>query len=100
MYRNIKIPDKAVITTKIIDNSAVLFLALMVLKVAKATSSQPNVGNSSLESAHCYRSSTKRYVKWVGILSKNRGGMENRPLVTFQTLPHLSKPGRRVGVDT
>jgi hypothetical protein len=47
MYRNIKIPDKAVITTKIIDNSAVLFLALMVLEVAKATSSQPDVEKSS-----------------------------------------------------
>jgi len=88
MYRNIKIPDKAVITTKIIDNSAVLFLALMVLKVAKATSSQPDVGKSSWPSAHPHRSPTKRYVKWVGFLSRNRGVMENRPVVTFLRLPH------------
>ena len=45
IHRNIHIPDKAVITTKIIENSAVLFIALMVLKVAKATSSQPNEEN-------------------------------------------------------
>jgi hypothetical protein len=39
-------------------------------------------------SAHPHRSATKRYVKWVGFLSRNRAGVENRPGVTFRKLPH------------
>ena len=41
-----------------------------------------------------------RYVGGLGFLSRNRGVMENRLGVTFQKLPHLSKPRQRVGVDT
>jgi hypothetical protein len=45
-------------------------------------------GKSSVRSTHPHRSATKRYVKWVGFLSRNRGVMENRLGVTFRNLPH------------
>ena len=33
-------------------------------------------GKSSVRSTHPHRSATKRYVKWVGFLSRNRTGVE------------------------
>ena len=63
------------ITTKIIENSAVLFIALIVLKVAKATSSQPNEENFTEDDAS----------PTIGILElRGTGGGAYRKTVGFK----------------